>query len=45
MSGMKPFDAITLKALTISAGEKFPEPRARDKSFGNLDFVYPKFSK
>ena len=29
---------MTPKARAISAGEKFPDPRAKDKSVGSLDF-------
>ena len=35
---------MTPNALTISAGEKFPDPRAKERSLGILFFSNPNFS-
>ena len=43
ISVIKPLFAITLYALTISAGEKLPDPSAKERSLGSLDFSNPKF--
>ena len=40
-----PLFAITLYALTISAGEKLPDPSANERSFGKRFFENQKFTK
>ena len=45
MLGIYPLFAITLYALTISEGEKLPEPKDSDKSLGSLFLSNPKFFK